>query len=177
MNQRTLEVLEYPRIREEIAGLCMSAEGKSALLAREPSVDPGEIALLKRLASAWLQALSAETPPALVGWPSVGPYLPRLRVEGASLSVEELHAVGLFCDAVGKFRAWADVRARQAASGKRDLMAGSAPAASPYSAQPLEERSDGSVPAVPDEIARTVYDSAAAYSTADGPVIASALAV
>ena len=172
MKQRTLEVLEYPRIREEIAGLCMSAEGKSALLAREPLVDPSEIALLKRLASSWLQSLSAEAPPALVGWPTVGAFLPRLRVEGSSLSVEELHAVGLFCDAVGKFRAWADARARQAASGKRDLMAGGTSVSSPV--PPREGSAGGAVPA---EIARTVYDSAAAFSTADGPVLAAALAV
>jgi len=136
MNQRTLEVLEYPRIREEIAGYCMSEEGRVALSSVEPRVDAAEVARLKRLGAAWLRALSAEHPPEFRGWPAVGGFLGRVRVEGATLGLEELLALGLFCDSVGAFRAWAESRDRAVRSGRRDslsltgLGAGSASGAS-----------------------------------------------
>jgi DNA mismatch repair protein MutS2 len=123
MNQRTLEVLEYPRIRDTVAGFCMSEEGRSALLLREPSSDSGVIARLKNLSRAWMRALSSESPPALKGWPPVRGYLPRLQVEGASFALDELYALALFCDAAERLRAWAESRERAVQSGKRDSLA------------------------------------------------------
>ncbi len=183
MNERTLETLEYPRIRETIAGFCMSAEGKEAFLLREPSTDRAEIALLKKLASSWLASLSAENPPPLVGWPAVGPFLSRIRVEGASLSVEELYALGLFCDSTAKLRSWAEFRARQAESGKRDLMANvgssggqSGASASRGGSAGLDAASvDGApsdVGSVPGAVAEALSGSIA--QSADGAVIACA---
>ena len=176
MEKRTLEVLEYPRIRETIAGLCMSAEGKARLLEREPSSDLSEIRLLKNLSSSYLAALSAETPPAFVGWPPVRHLLARVRVEGASLSIEELYSLGLFCDAAVKLRAWAEFRSRQAASGKRDLMTAVSGGAS--SADVAGEAEVGeSTASIPARIASALREAGSALLTADGPVIASALAV
>jgi DNA mismatch repair protein MutS2 len=122
MNRRTLDVLEYPRIREEISGCCVSEEGSSALLEREPSVDVVEIDRLKSLSRAWTRSLSGENPPEFRGWPAIRPFLSRLKVEGASLSVEELHALSLFCASVGAFRAWAENRSRSVSSGRRDSL-------------------------------------------------------
>lgn len=122
MNQRTLEVLEYPRIREEIAGFCMSEEGKSALQERIPSSDPFEVRRLKQLGRAWLRALSAETPPQFRPWPPVRPFLSRIKVEGASLSIEEFYALGLLCESVSQFRTWAEARKVSVASGRRDSL-------------------------------------------------------
>lgn len=121
MNERTLEVLEYPRVRETVAGLCMSEEGRAALLLREPSADGAEVNRLKTLGIAWLRASAAERPPALHAWPPIRPFLPRLRVEGATLEAVELHALGLFCESVNRFREWAENRDRQIASGRRDV--------------------------------------------------------
>ncbi len=121
MNERTLEVLEYTRVRETIAGLCMSEEGRAALSLREPSPDPAEVGRLKSLGIAWLRALSAERPPVLGAWPPIRPFLGRLRVEGATLEAGELHALGLFCESVNRLREWAENRERQIASGRRDV--------------------------------------------------------
>ncbi len=121
MNERTLEVLEYTRVRETIAGLCMSEEGRAALSLREPSTDPAEVGRLKALGIAWLRALSAERPPVLGAWPPIRPFLGRLRVEGATLEAGELHALGLFCESVNRLREWAENRERQIASGRRDV--------------------------------------------------------
>ncbi len=122
MNERTLEVLEYTRIREKIAGYCMSEEGRAALLERVPSVDPLEINRLKSLGQAWLRSLSGETPPQFRGWPPVKPFLSRIQVEGASLAIDEFYALGLFCDSVLQFRTWAEARVTAISSGRRDSL-------------------------------------------------------
>ena len=122
MNQRTLDVLEYARIRAEIAGFCLSEEGKSSFLDRVPSPDSSEVARLKALAGAWMRGLSSETPPAFRAWPVIRPFLSRLPVEGASLVIEEIYALGLFADSVSAFRSWAELRAAQVSSGKRDSL-------------------------------------------------------
>jgi len=122
MNQRTLEVLEYTRVRGEIAGFCMSEEGKAELEARVPSTDQATVGGLKAVSKAWLFALSSENPPPIRGWPPVRGYFARLQVEGASLALDELYALSIFCDAVGKLRAWAESRARSIESGRRDSL-------------------------------------------------------
>ena len=172
MNQRTLEVLEYTRVRETIAGLCASAEGKEALLLREPSTDTGLIARLKSLSSAWMVALSAETPPAFTGWPPIRAFLSRIRVEGASLSVEELFALGLFCDSAEKFRAWAALRARQVSSGRRDLMS-ALPGEIPAS-RIAPQATDGVIPAA---LAALGEKGATDIFSADGAIVSAALSL
>jgi DNA mismatch repair protein MutS2 len=110
MNQRTLDVLEYPRIREEIAGFCRSEEGRLFLSAKIPSTEISEVQQLKKIGKAWMWSLSAENPPKFTGWPPVRPFLSRIPVEGASLSLEEFYALGLLCESVIQFRSWAEVR-------------------------------------------------------------------
>lgn len=122
MNERTLEVLEYTRIREKIAGFCVSEEGKSALLEKTPSTEKSEIQNLKSLGYAWLRSLSAENPPQFQSWPPIRPFLPRIPVEGASLAIEELYALGLFCESVHQFRTWAHLRFASVSSGRRDSL-------------------------------------------------------
>lgn len=122
MNQKTQEILEYPRLREEIAGYCMSEEGKNALLLREPSSDSSEIQHLKKLGSIWLMGILAETAPPLKGWPPLRSFLPRLQVEGASLSLEELYSLALFCEAVQGLREWGEQRTRAASSSRQDTL-------------------------------------------------------
>jgi DNA mismatch repair protein MutS2 len=113
MNQRTLDILEYPRVREEIAGFCMSAEGKTAFLQNNPLTDDAEIALLKEYGACWTDYKLRELSPALTGWPPVAAFLPRFRVEGMSLTLDELHALGLFCESVRKLRTWSEQRVKE----------------------------------------------------------------
>lgn len=110
MNQRTIEILEYPRIREQIAGNCMSQEGTEVVKNCLPLTDEQEIATLKHYGALWMEYLLQESPPAFNGWPEIGSFISRLRVEGAALSLEEIHALGLFCESVRKFRAWGEQR-------------------------------------------------------------------
>lgn len=117
MNQRTFEILEYPRIREEIAGYCMSNEGKISFLEQQPFIDENGIDSLKAYGIQWMNQLFRETPPPFAGWPDVAHFLPRIRVEGTSLNVEELYALGRFCESVQKFRTWAEQRIQEDARG------------------------------------------------------------
>lgn len=125
MNNRILEILEYPRIREIIAGFCMSTEGQSFISERIPLIDEAEINRLKSLSAAWTYALQGESPPPLQSWPPVGGFLPKLRVEGASLDTHELYSLGVFCECSERIRQWAQLRDRQYASGRRDSLSDS----------------------------------------------------
>ena len=171
MNQRTLEVLEYPRIREEIAGFCMSAEGKEFLLSRAPSSEAETVKNLKTWGRAWLAALSAETPPSFTGWPPVRQSLSRLRVEGASFSVEELYALGLFCESAMKFRSWAENRARQAVSGRRDSLSGYGPEVAVISESTAIP---GELSIIPEALLSS-FNSAQRIPSADGNLLAAVL--
>lgn len=122
MNQRSLDILEYPRIREEIAGFCMSEEGRHALMSAEPLCDSQEIERRKTLGRAWMRALSAETPPRLTGWPAISSFITALKVEGASLHTEECYALGLFCSSSNGLREWASMREKNSGSGRIDVL-------------------------------------------------------
>ncbi|HPO02432.1 MAG TPA: Smr/MutS family protein [Treponemataceae bacterium] len=123
MNQRTLDILEYPRLREEIAGFCMSEEGKSSLLSRVPSADPEEVRTLKALGRVWLSGIRSDSAPPLAAWPPVRPLLPRLGLEGASFDVQEFYALLRFCETVESLRSWAARRKETASSHQRDALA------------------------------------------------------
>ena len=49
MNEKTLKEIDYFRIREEVAGFCLSEEGKKSLLERNPLTKLQEIEYLKNL--------------------------------------------------------------------------------------------------------------------------------
>ncbi len=123
MNKRTLDALEYGRIRDQIAGFCLSEEGRESFSLIGPSADPAEVSRRKNLAGAWLAALASERPPAFSAWPPIRPCLPRLTVEGASLVMDEFLSLGLFADAADALRSWASSRESQTASGRRDSLA------------------------------------------------------
>lgn len=99
MDSRTLEILDYYRIRDGIADLCVSEEGRSALMQQEPFSPQSKAELLRRktLGRQWLAYLGSGRKEALNAWPPVRPHLAVLGISGASLAQEALHAVGLFC--------------------------------------------------------------------------------
>lgn len=164
MNERTLEILEYSRVRETIAGYCMSEEGKAALLLRVPAIEPDAVIAAKKLSRAWAAALISESPPDFRAWQPAGHFLSRLKVEGASLVLDEFYALAQLSDSVGRMRAWAENRSRSLASGKRDSLSSAEPnsATEPNSADwPLVSRAlslpDLSIPHA--EISRIVDTS------------------
>lgn len=88
---------DFYRIREKVASLAASEEGKFFLLSRESSSDIDEVSKLKSLGREWSKYLNSRFPSALKSWPPVKEIFSVLKVEGASLSHEQIFALGLFC--------------------------------------------------------------------------------
>lgn len=107
MTEHAFELLDFYRLREEIAAFCVSEEGRDAFLRVLPSSDAAEIEMLKRLAGEWSAACVSERPPDFRTWRPVGACFPALRVKGAALSLEQVAALGGFCRSVQTFRSWA----------------------------------------------------------------------
>ncbi len=97
MEKKTLEQLDYFRIRDAIAGLCMTEEGKQALLMRSPFIDKKEMQLAKEEAREWSQYISSGASRILNRWNPVQGYFSTMGVEGAVLELEEVYALGQFC--------------------------------------------------------------------------------
>ncbi len=88
---------DFYRIREKVASLAASEEGKLFLLSRESSSDIDKVSKLKLLGREWNKYLNSRFPSALKSWPPVKEIFSILKVEGASLSHEQIFALGLFC--------------------------------------------------------------------------------
>ncbi len=97
MDEKTLTELDYYRIREKIAGLCKSEEGKASLLSREPFSREDECEALKNLSREWSVCFSSARDISLKAWPPVAPLFAILRTAGARLELDGLYALGLFC--------------------------------------------------------------------------------
>lgn len=99
MNRRTLTELDYFRIRDEIAGNCVSEEGKSLLEKYEPLTDVKRIDEAKALGKEWLSFLLSSKNSALTSWPPIHQILPVLKTEGSTLLQEQIFALLLFINA------------------------------------------------------------------------------
>ncbi|MBP5283565.1 MAG: endonuclease MutS2, partial [Treponema sp.] len=104
MNTKTLQEIDYFRIRDEIAGYCVSAEGRDKLLAREPLRKSDEIENLKNLSREWTVFYSAGRANPLTAWEPVHPLLAIIKARGASLSIEQVHYLGQFITSINSVR-------------------------------------------------------------------------
>ncbi len=89
MNKKTLEQLDYYRIRERIASFCISIEGKEALLRREPVTDREEGKKLRSLGLEWHRLHHCLHPKALHSWDEVEKLFSIIKVEGAALTTKQ----------------------------------------------------------------------------------------
>jgi len=106
MNKRTLEILEYDRVRVAVAGSNLSEEGRLAMAECMPGTDAAEISRLKSLCGQWMSLLHVHKVPPFIGWPPVGHFVNRLAVEGATLDLEQFASLLAFCESVCQMRAW-----------------------------------------------------------------------
>lgn len=105
MEHKTLEQLDYFRIRDTVSGFCMSQEGKESLQQRLPALSLVEVHTLKNLAQQWSIYINSGKPCPLTGWEPIHTFLPVLKVSGASLQLEEIYGLGQFCLSVKKIKA------------------------------------------------------------------------
>ncbi len=106
MNEKTFLLLEFYRLREEIATFCVSEEGRDEFLRRIPSTNKSEVCRLKRLAADWAREAESENPPPLASWQPVSSIFPLLKAEGAHISAESFARLGEFCRASEALRLW-----------------------------------------------------------------------
>ncbi len=74
MDIHTLSILDYSRLRTDVAGFCMSGEGRLSLEQRLPSFDPAQVRRLKRLAAEWTVFIRSGLPSSPEGWPELGGF-------------------------------------------------------------------------------------------------------
>jgi DNA mismatch repair protein MutS2 len=100
MNKKTLTELDFFRIRDTIAGYCVSDEGTASLKEKEPGSNRTAIAQLKLLGTEWMTYLQSSRAPALSHWAEIAPLFPVMKTEGATLSRQQLFDLGSFCTTV-----------------------------------------------------------------------------
>jgi DNA mismatch repair protein MutS2 len=94
MDEHALGLLEFPRILEEIAGLCVSPEG-AGLLRRQPiHVEPAGREAMLEAALAFRALLESGASLPGFDFPGIAEVLSTLGKEGLALDGEELAAVG-----------------------------------------------------------------------------------
>ena len=104
MNTKTLQEIDYFRLREEIAGYCVSPEGREKLLVREPLRKNEEIENLKNLSREWSTYFSAGRANPVSAWEPVHPLLSIIKARGASLSLEQVHYLGQFVTSINSVK-------------------------------------------------------------------------
>ncbi len=97
MDSRTLEILDYYRVRNQVAQFCASDEGREELLAREPFSLAEEFVPLKNLSREWKSCIASQKSVSLKSWPPVAQLFPIIKTQGAFLPAEQFFAIGLFC--------------------------------------------------------------------------------
>ena len=97
MNEKTLTEIDYFRIRDEISLFCVSQEGKYDLQNREPFTDSKKIEFYKNCSREWKDYLSSVKGSPLSVWGPVHGLIPIIKTKGASLTLEQVKALGDFC--------------------------------------------------------------------------------
>ncbi len=104
MNERTLDLLDFRRVRDDVAGYCRSDEGRTSVLESLPEPDPGRVEDAKARSRA-IGALFEEGLPLPGGtFPPIAGFLPVLSKEGTCLEQEELYALALWSEAYGELK-------------------------------------------------------------------------
>ena len=106
MTPHTLEVLEFFRIAELIAGYCKSQEARERCLQKRPLHDAAAIAVAKELGRDILSFLQVDEPLPIKTLPPLEGVLKQLHTAGVCLTIEELYAAGLLALQVDERKAW-----------------------------------------------------------------------
>ncbi len=99
MNEKTLETLDYFRIRDNVAGFCCSEEGEATLKERTPFTSFEKYGPLKEQSREWASYLNKGYAMPFAGWPACAELFDKMQISGINLQLDELYAVALFCKA------------------------------------------------------------------------------
>lgn len=104
MNEKTLEQLDYFKIRDEVAACCMSSESKNTLSRRLPFTKKELIDTLKKQAAQWKLFLDSGKENPLSAWNELQPILSLLEVEGSVIAQEDAYSLAVFCQITEKIK-------------------------------------------------------------------------
>ncbi len=102
MHKKTLEELDYYRIRNEISGYCAAEETRELFLRKEPLTEPDKIEELKTLSRQWESVLTSSRNGHIHGWPSIHSFIKFLKVEDSILDREQHCSLLQFCSSTEK---------------------------------------------------------------------------
>ena len=101
---KTLEQIDYYTIRDSVADCAISEEGKNFLLRREPYHDAAKIEHLKNASREWERFMSRTNSLPFGPWEPVYPLIPVIHATGSALTLQQLYALGQFCNAVKRVK-------------------------------------------------------------------------
>lgn len=104
MNTKALNEIDYFRIRDEVAGYCVSEEAKEILLKKEPLTNHKEIEHLKNMSREWVEYLHTTHSSLLSGWEPIHSLYAIIKTKGAALTLEQVHFLGQFVLSVKKVK-------------------------------------------------------------------------
>ena len=104
MDKKTLSEIDFYRIRDEVAGFCVTIEGKQSLSQREPLTKAKEIEFYKNASREWCTYYACTHRVPVSFWEPIQGLNSIIKTSGASLNLEQVKALGQFTLAVKKVR-------------------------------------------------------------------------
>ncbi len=97
MDTNTLQILDYFRVRNQVAGYCKSEEAKKQLENRLPFTDYDTIQEHKNRSIEWQLFINSGVKNPLRGFEPITHLFRGLKIEGHALELDELYNLGIFC--------------------------------------------------------------------------------
>ena len=103
MDKKTLNELDFYRIREEISSFCQSEESVFMMQRLEPFSSPEEMKERKALSREWFSYYTSSSSSSRIqGWSPVFNTLKSLKVQGFTLSLLQVYELGQFLKSIEK---------------------------------------------------------------------------
>ena len=96
MDTNTLQILDYFRVRNQVASYCKSEEAKVELENRLPFTELNTIQEHKNRSIEWQLFINSGVKNPLRGFETIKPLFKRMKVEGNALELEEIYYLGNF---------------------------------------------------------------------------------
>ena len=103
MNDHALALLEFERIRRDVADYCLSEEGAAAVLADLPRREAAEVAARKAATGATLVLFQEGLEPPALSFPGIARAAKVAAKEGTALEQEQLYAIGVWSESFAAF--------------------------------------------------------------------------
>ncbi len=119
-NEHALRLLEFERIREDVANYCLSPEGAATLLGELPLDERAAVAESKSATESVLALFQEGTEPPSISFPDIDEPARLISKEGTILELQELYALGQWAES---FAVFASFMGKAASSKVAELLA------------------------------------------------------